>query len=77
MVQLKLDVLGKLADLKSKLDQLEERGTWLTATSADVKRITVGLNGQKANLTRAELAVILAEHKLNLPSPATVRRGLQ
>lgn len=64
-------------DLEERLANLEERYTWLTATAADVKRATSHLNGDRANLTRQELGLILAEHQLNLPSPATVRRGLQ
>ena len=76
-VQPDLDLVGKLADLESKLDQLEERGTWLTANADQVARYTAHLNGDRANLTRQELGLILAKHQLNVPSPATVRRGLQ
>jgi len=77
LVQPDLDLVGKLADLESKLDQLEERGTWLTANADQVARYTAHLNGDRANLTRQELGLILAKHQLNVPSPATVRRGLQ
>ena len=62
--------------LTEKLDQLVDRWAWLTATSDQVNRATAHLNGDRANLTRQELGLILAEHKLNLPSPSTVKRGL-
>jgi len=77
VAQTDLDLVTKLANLESKLANLENRHTWLTATAADVTRYTAHLNGDRAQLTRQELGVILAEHKLNLPSPATVKRGLQ
>jgi len=62
--------------LTRRLIELEERHTWLTATAAQVKQYTSHLNGDRANLTREELGLILAEHKLNVPSPSTVKRGL-
>ena len=66
--------LDRVADFGRQVD---DRWTWLTATSDQVNRATEHLNGDRANLTRQELGVILAEHKLNLPSPATVRRGFK
>ena len=77
VAQTDLDLVAKLDNLTQQLDQLTEQHTWLTATAAEVTKYTAHLNGDRANLTRQELGVILAEHKLNLPSPATVKRGLQ
>ena len=76
LAQTDLDLVTKLANLESKLANLENRHTWLTATAADVTRYTSDLNGDRAQLTRQELGLILAEHKLNVPSPSTVKRGL-
>ena len=76
MTQTDQDLLTKLSHLEKQLSQLEERHTWLTATAAQVKRHTAHLNGDRANLTREELGLILAEHKLNVPSASTVKRGL-
>ena len=76
LVQPDLDLVTKLANLESKLANLENRHTWLTATADQVTRYTSHLNGDRANLTRQELGLILAEHKLNVPSPSTVKRGL-
>lgn len=70
------ELVIKLSDLEKQLDQLTQRWTWPVASADDVKRVTANLNGDRANLTREELGLILAEHKLNLPSASTVRRGL-
>ena len=66
----------KLAELESKLDQLVDRWAWPTANADQVKRATAHLNGDRANLTRQEVGLLLAEHQLNLPSQSTVKRGL-
>ena len=72
-----VNLTASVKQLTAKVDQLTEQQTWLTATAADVTKYTAHLNGDRANLTRAELGVILAEHQLNVPSPSTVKRGLQ
>ena len=69
-------LVQQMGSLETKLTNLEERRAWPTATAADVTKYTDHLNGDRAKLTREELGVILAEHKLNLPSPSTVKRGL-
>jgi hypothetical protein len=63
--------------LKSQVADLVDRETWVTATAADVTRVTAHLNGNRGDLTRQELGLILAGHQLKLPSPSTVRRGLK
>jgi len=63
-------------EVETKLAELEARWSWPTATAADVTRATANLNGDRANLTRQEVGVILAKYKLNLPSQSTVKRGL-
>jgi hypothetical protein len=70
------DLVGQLDNLTEQVGQLVERWAWPVATSADVKRATAELNGDRANLTREEVGLILAEHHLNLPSDSTIRRGL-
>jgi hypothetical protein len=70
------EIVTKLSQLETAISQLNHRWAWPTATAADVNRATAHLNGDRANLTREELGVILAEHQLNLPSPSTVKRGL-
>ena len=77
VVQSGQDLLTKLGDLEKQLAQLTEQQTWLTATADQVTRYTSHLTGDRASLTREELGLILAEHKLNVPSPSTVRRGLE
>jgi len=71
------DLTENLHNLTEKVDDLTRRRTWLTATASDVTRLTAHLNGKRADLTREELDLILAEHKLNLPSDSTIRRGLK
>jgi hypothetical protein len=70
------EIVTKLSQLETAISQLNHRWAWPTATSAQVNQATAHLNGDRANLTREELGVILAEHQLNLPSPSTVKRGL-
>jgi len=63
--------------LTQRIDDLTQRRVWLTATASDVARLTAHLDGNRAGLTREGLDLILAEHKLNLPSNSTIKRGLR
>lgn len=76
MVQVGEQLKPMFVDLTRQLEQLTDRWSWPVATSADVKRVTDHLDGQRSNLTRQEVGLLLAEHKLNLPSASTVKRGL-
>lgn len=67
----------EFAYLNESMGQLVDRWSWPTATRADVERVTDHLDGDRANLTRQEVGLLLAKHKLNLPSQSTVKRGLQ
>lgn len=66
----------QVEQLTQQVDQLTQRWSWENATGADVKRIVAGLNGDADNLTREQLAMILAEEQLNMPSRSTVKRAL-
>ncbi len=57
--------------------QVNERWSWPVASAHQIEQVTAELNGDKANLTREQLGVILAEHHLNLPSDSTIKRGLR
>jgi len=63
-------------ELESRVEQLEARWSWPTATKADFEFILAGLNGSAADLTREQLAIELAGNQLNLPSASTVDRWL-
>jgi len=71
------DLVEQLASLSDAVVRLAERWSWPVATAADLKRITSNLNGDKSDLTREEVGLILAEHHLNLPSDSTIKRGLK
>jgi len=71
------DLTKQFADLTRRVNDLTQRWTWPTATAADVTRVTAHLNGNRADLTREELDLILAKHELNLPSDSTIKRGLK
>ena len=66
----------ELVDVVGAVLRLNDRWSWPTASSSQIEQATAHLNGDRANLTRQELGLILAEHKLNVPSPSTVKRGL-
>ena len=67
----------QIDQLTRQVADLTQRWAWPIATAADVTRHTAHLNGNRADLTRQELDLILAEHQLNLPSDSTIKRGLK